>query len=248
MINIKTSKLTPKDTSILDSAVTAALDYAGLKKPSSNIQWHYYILSADDGKTQYPVINANGATSDGLQFSALMETSMDGRNVTLEAVVIDADSLEEPVSYQISPLREVYILSNTQDTPQPREPHSQLKAYTELVNEIYSFTQDDELPTPPKVFLDKISFDYYMADFSITLQETILLWMESTGNLAVNMDDPAITTPRRLEGSIKRIYMHGPARNKLMVEYLDGTTKLFPLLAPSVQTELCEEILSIIQS
>lgn len=93
-----------------------------------------------------------------------------------------------------------------------------------------------------------MDFDYYMAKLQTTLQESILLWMESNATLSVDMSSQDINTDHIPENqfNIKRVYMHGPARNHVMVEFNDNTTVDFMKVNISMQISITEDILSIL--
>ena len=144
----------------------------------------------------------------------------------------------------------MYILAAVESSEEPRqkrEPHSQLSACSKLIQEMYNDDPEYDSNMPvPKVFFSKLDFDTYMSNLSVTLEESILLWMESTGRLSVNMDDEGILVPTILKNNINRVYMHGAARNQVRVELHDGDIREFRNMSAAVQVEICNEILSIL--
>jgi len=254
MIKLKNCQITPKDINILNSAVHEALKDAKVNAELVHIDWKCQILTVDNG-TKIPVIVGQGSETENnpADYTITVRASCINDDIQLESVVIDNPiKFQNPINYQFSPIHELYIMATAEaNKPQEikREPHSQLSACSRLVQEIYSDNPDYDSNMPvPKVFFSKLDFDTYMSNLSVTLQESILLWMESTGQLSVNMDDENISVPTMLKNNIKRIYMHGAARNQIKVELLNGNTQDFHNMSASVQTEICNEILSILPS
>lgn len=258
MIKIKDCHITPKDINILNSAVREAFKEANLNVELNNIQWRCQILNIDDMKI--PVIIGQGCDIEENPFwltrnmytIAVKGTCVDS-DIQLETIVIDnPEKLDKPLTYQLSPLHELYVIAAAEaNEPEPRlqnrEVHSQLSACSKLIQEIYSDDPDYDANMPvPKVFFSKLDFDIYMSNLSVTLEESILLWMESTGQLSVNLDDDGILVPTILKNNIKRVYMHGAARNQVRVEMLNGDIREFRNMSASIQTEICNEILSIL--
>lgn len=254
MIKLKNCQITPKDINILNSAVHEALKDAKVNAELVHIGWRCQILTVDNG-TKIPVIVGQGSETENnpADYTITVKASCINDDIQLESVVIDNPvKLQNTVNYQFSPIHELYIMATAEaNKPQEtkREPHSQLSACSRLVQEIYSDNPDYDSNMPvPKVFFSKLDFDTYMSNLSVTLQESILLWMESTGQLSVNMDDENISVPTMLKNNIKRIYMHGAARNNIKVELLNGNTQDFHNMSASIQMEICNEILSILPS
>lgn len=160
---------------------------------------------------------------------------------------------QQQLHFTITPLSETTIYQKLDEIKPPEEPtkphtHSQLSACSSLIQEIYSNNPDYDINPDaiPKVFFSKLDLDYYLASLSTTLEESILLWMESTGILSVNLDSNDINMPLLLRKAFKRAFMFGPARNQVMLELLDGTSKPFSSVTPSFQLEIASEILSIL--
>lgn len=256
MIKIKDCHITPKDINILNSAVHEAFKEADMDVELHNIQWRCQILTIDGSKI--PVIIGQGCDIEENPFwltrniytIAVKGTCVDS-DIQLESIVIDnPEKLDKPLTYQLSPLHELYVIAAAEaDDPHPekREPHSQLSACSKLIQEMYNDDPDYDSNMPvPKVFFSKLDFDAYMSNVSVTLEESILLWMESTGRLSVNMDDEGILVPTILKNSIKRVYMHGAARNQVRVELHNGDILEFRNMSAAFQVEICNEILSIL--
>lgn len=254
MIKLKNCQITPKDINILNSAVHEALKDAKVDAELDCINWKCQILTIDN-TTKIPVIvgQASETKDSHSNYTITVRASCIDDDIQLESIVIDNPiKLHSPISYQFSPIHELYILEAAEaNQPQEtkREPHSQLSACSRLIQELYSDDPDYDSDMPvPKVFFSKLDFDTYMSNLSVTLQESILLWMESTGQLSVNMDDENISVPTILKNNIKRVYMHGAARNQIKVELLNGITQDFHNMSASIQVEICNEILSILPS
>lgn len=257
MIKINKCIITSKDIDILNTATKIALEEAKMDVGTLVIHWRCQILNIDDMKI--PVIIGQGYESENNPFwttthtytIAVKGTCIDS-DIQLESIVIDGDSLDKPLNYQLSPIHELYILATVEASEEPRllnkrEVHSQLSACSKLIQEIYSDdpAYDANMPVP-KVFFSKLDFDAYMSNVSVTLEESILLWMESTGRLSVNMDDEGILVPTILKNNIKRVYMHGAARNQVIIELHNGDINEFRNMSAAVQVEICNEILSIL--
>ena len=256
MIKIKDCHITTKDIDILNSAVHEAFKEANMDVELHDIRWRCQILTIDDSKI--PVIIGQGCNTEENPFwltrnvytIAVKGFCVDS-DIQLESIVIDnPEKLDTPLVYQLSPLHEMYILAAVESSEEPkqkREPHSQLSACSKLIQEMYNDDPDYDSNMPvPKVFFSKLDFDTYMSNVSVTLEESILLWMESTGRLSVNMDDEGILVPTILKNNIKRVYMHGAARNQVRVELHNGDIHEFRNMTASVQVEICNEILSIL--
>lgn len=252
MIKIKDCHITPKDIDILNSAVHEAFKEAYMDVEIHDIHWRCQILNIDNSKI--PVIVGQGYNIEentlNLYTIAVKGSCVDS-DIQLESIVIDnPEKLDTPLVYQLSPLHEMYILAAVESSEEPRqkrEPHSQLSACSKLIQEMYNDDPDYDSNMPvPKVFFSKLDFDTYMSNLSVTLEESILLWMESTGRLSVNMDDEGILVPTILKNNIKRVYMHGAARNQVRVELHNGDIHEFKNMSAAVQVEICNEILSIL--
>ena len=256
MIKIKDCHITPKDIDILNSAVHEAFKEAYMDVEIHDIHWRCQILNIDNSKI--PVIVGQGYSleenpfwlSRNLYTIAVKGSCVDS-DIQLESIVIDnPEKLDTPLVYQLSPLHEMYILAAVESSEEPRqkrEPHSQLSACSKLIQEMYNDDPEYDSNMPvPKVFFSKLDFDTYMSNLSVTLEESILLWMESTGRLSVNMDDEGILVPTILKNNIKRVYMHGAARNQVRVELHNGDIHEFKNMSAAVQVEICNEILSIL--
>ena len=255
MIKIKDCHITPKDINILNSAVHEAFNEAGMDVELHNIHWRCQILTIDD--TKIPVIIGQGCNTEENPFwltrniyTIAVKGSCVDSDIQLESIVIDnPEKLDMPLTYQLSPLHELYVIAAAEaNEPEPRkEVHSQLGACSKLIQEIYSDNPEYDPNMPvPKVFFSKLDFDDYMSNLSVTLEESILLWMESTGRLSINMDDEGILVPTILKNNIKRVYMHGAARNQVRVELHNGDIHEFRNMSPTFQVEICNEILSIL--
>lgn len=256
MIKIKDCHITTKDIDILNSAVHEAFKEANMDVELHDIRWRCQILTIDNSKI--PVIVGQGCNTEENPFwltrnvytIAVKGFCVDS-DIQLESIVIDnPEKLDTPLVYQLSPLHEMYILAAVESSEEPkqkREPHSQLSACSKLIQEMYNDDPDYDSNMPvPKVFFSKLDFDTYMSNVSVTLEESILLWMESTGRLSVNMDDEGILVPTILKNSIKRVYMHGAARNQVRVERHNGDILEFRNMSAAFQVEICNEILSIL--
>ena len=254
MIKINKCNITSKDIDILNTATKIALEEAKMDVGTLDIHWNCKILGIDNMKI--PVILGQGYeakenpfwTTHRIFTIAVKGTCVES-DIQLESIVIDGDSLDKPLNYQLSPIHELYILAAVEASEEPnkREVHSQLSACSKLIQEIYSDNPEYDPNMPvPKVFFSKLDFDDYMSNLSVTLEESILLWMESTGRLSVNMDDDGILVPTILKNNIKRVYMHGAARNQVRVELHNGDIREFRNMSPTFQVEICNEILSIL--
>ena len=246
-IYIQNNELIPESLDLLNATVLVAKPM-GLEIIPESIDWKLHILSELDQSTTVPVIQ--GSNSDELSFTPKTIAHPGNEFLELTGMTIDGPQLPEPVNYRVTPLTETYILAKLEEI-HPRKPvretQSQLSACSKLIQEMYKDDEDYNINKPvPKVFFSKLDLDFYMSRLAVKLEESILLWMESTGRLSVNMNDQDILVPHLLENHIKRIYMFGPARNKVKVEFHNGDTKDFSLMTPSVQVELCNEILSIL--
>ena len=246
MIKIN-SKLNNDDIQLLNASVQAALP-VGLSVNTDDIHWIVTNLSTLDG-TRLPIITGLVYNDNHtVKLAICVKGVIDGDDIQLQRLVIDGEALLAPVHFRVTPLTEVTILSNIPETGTRKpEAHSQLSACAKLVRDMYIDDDEYSLDKPvPKVFFSMMDMDYYFSKLAVTLEESILLWMESTGRLSVNMNDEDITVSTILQDSIKRIYMNGAARNKVTLELTNGTTRDFSSINPSVQVELCREILSIL--
>ena len=247
-IYIQNNELTPESRDLLNATVLVAKP-VGLEIIPESIDWKLHILSELDQSTSTPVIQ--GSNPDELSFTPKTIAHPENEFLELTGMTIDGPQLPEPVNYRVTPLTETYILAKLEEMhpgKPVRETQSQLSACSKLIQEMYKDDEDYVINKPvPKVFFSKLDLDFYMSRLAVTLEESILLWMESTGRFSVNMNDQDILVPHLLENYIKRIYMFGPARNKVKVEFHnDDIHKDFSLMTPSVQLELCNEILSIL--
>lgn len=246
MIKIN-SNLTNDDIQLLNASAKAALP-EGLSVNTDDIHWIVNTLSTLDG-TRIPIITGLMYNDDQtVKLAICVKGVIDGDNIQLQRLVIDGENLISPVNFRITPLTEVIILGKIPETGTRKpEAHSQLSACSKLIQDMYIDDDEYSLDKPvPKVFFSMMDMDYYFSKLAVTLEESILLWMESTGRLSVNMNDEDITVSTILQDSIKRIYMSGAARNKVALELTNGTTREFSSINPSVQVELCREILSIL--
>ena len=186
MIKIKDCHITTKDINILNSAVHEVFKEAKVDVELHGIQWRCQILNIDN--TKIPVIFGYGYESDNNPFHihkpytiAVKGTCVDS-DIQLESIVIDnPEKLDKPLNYQLSPIHELYILAAVEASEEPnkREVHSQLSACSKLIQEIYSDNPEyDPNMLVPKVFFSKLDFDDYMSNVSVTLEESILLWMD----------------------------------------------------------------------
>lgn len=140
--------------------------------------------------------------------------------------------LDDTIVFPLSPLNEAYVLAALE------EPDNQPRCQA---GNKYATLMDS--PTL-QVFQTTLEMDVQIDNVTRKLEESILLWMERNTQ-SIDMDNAAMLAPRLLR-SIKRVYMHGPARNKVMVEYHDGSTQLFREMLEPWRIELCYEILSIV--
>lgn len=255
MIKIKDCHITPKDIDILNTAVHEVFKEANMDVELHDIHWRCQILNIDGMKI--PVIVGECNTEENPLwlsrnvYTIVVKGTCVDSDIQLESIVIDnPEKMDMPLVYQLSPLHEMYILAAVESSEEPqqkREPHSQLSACSKLIQEMYNDDPDYDSNMPvPKVFFSKLDFDEYMSNVSVTLEESILLWMESTGRLSVNMDDEGILVPTILKNNIKRVYMHGAARNQVRVELHNGDIHEFRNMSAAVQVEICNEILSIL--
>jgi hypothetical protein len=228
------NELTPHDISILNATALTFLPNGAETNPDT-LQWSMDNLQ----------IKALGQNSTSLTASFIPHT--DDGFLELTGMTIDGPDMQKPLKCNITPLSEAIILSKL---PAPedntRQPQSQLCACSKLVQAIYSQENPQEPLGTPKVFFTKFDLDDYLANLAVTLQESILLFMESTNLLSIDMDFDGINTPHIMAPKIKRIFMFGPARNKLMLELHDGSHRDFSSITPSAQVEICSEILSIV--
>lgn len=250
MIKIKDCHITTKDIDILNSAVREAFKEANMDAELHDIHWRCQILTIDNSKIPV-IVGQECNTEENHVYTIAVKGSCVDSDIQLESIVIDnPEKLDMPLVYQLSPLHEMYILAAVESSEEPkqkREPHSQLSACSKLIQEMYNDNPDYDSNMPvPKVFFSKLDFDTYMSNLSVTLEESILLWMESTGRLSVNMDDEGILVPHTLKNNIKRVYMHGAARNQVRVEMVNGDIHEFRNMSAAVQVEICNEILSIL--
>lgn len=252
-IFIKDNQITPESEALLNATVNSALPVGfPFNIDSQNIHWHLSYLLGTSLSILVPVIHGVIDDSDMAPTIAKPKFVIHPEDDFLELVTMELDGprFKTPIVYRMTPLSEVYILSKLEvnNPGNTREPHSQLSACSKLIQEMYSDIPgyNVEESQIPKVFFTKFDLDFYLANLAVTLEESILLWMESTGKLSVNMNDESINMPRLLEKSIKRVFMFGPARNKVKVEFNNGDKKDFSQMTPSAQVEICSEILSIL--
>ena len=251
-INETTQSLDIKSIGLLNAALHVFLDNTIKPFSDDDIHWTVDKLHSLNGDGFY--YNISGTIDDRLTVTPVVTwSSIDTCRLT--NIQVDGAELTKLESFPVTPINEVYILATLEaHEPTPRllnrkEPHSQLSAYSKLVQAMYQDDPDYDPNLPvPKTFFTKVDFDVYMSNLSVTIQESILLWMESTGRLSVNMDDTDINVQplANTKYNIKRIYMSGPARNKITIEYNNNATTDFSNLTPSLQVELCNEILSIL--
>lgn len=248
MIKLIDSNISPRDINILNTAVNEAFKEGNIDIELHDIHWRCYILNVDSIKI--PVILGQDHESEENPYTITVKGTCVDSDIQLESIVIDSQLLDKPLNYQLSPLHEMYILAAVESSEEPkqkREVHSQLSACSKLIQEIYSDDPDYDSNMPvPKVFFSKLDLDTYMSNLSVTLEESILLWMESTGRLSVNLDDDGILVPHILKNNIHRVYMYGAARNQVKVELHNKQTYDFKNMSAAVQVEICNEILSIL--
>lgn len=241
-LNLSNTSLSPHTIDILNATALTALP-EGFPIDTKDIIWSLDLYTDQN----FPVIIGKYSNNTFLKPRYIIHIP-DG-TMQLTGMSIDSESLASPINFKVTPLNEITILSKTnQDTDNPRQTHSQLSACSKLIQEIYKDDPDysvEETKTP-KVFFSLLELDYYCSNLAVTLEESILLWMETTYRLSVNLDDEGINVPLLLDKNIKRAFMSGPARNKVKIELLNGTQKDFSELTPSVQMELAREILSIL--
>lgn len=208
----------------------------------SSIQWHVTMVNLTNSSIPI-IIGLNTANNT----TVTLKAAMDNGTVRLDWAVVDSPKLETPAQYQLSPLNEIAVMSALDAEPQQEQPRTALATKMDFMKELYSDDDDYSIDLPvPKVFFTELDMEFYMSKLTKTLEESILLWMECSGRLSVDMDDPDILFQHLLKKDIKRIYMHGTARNQVRVELHDGTAREFSSLNPSIQVEICREILSII--
>lgn len=251
-INENTQSLDVKSIGLLNAALHVFLDNTIKPFSDDDIHWTVDKLHSLNGDGFY--YNISGTIDDRLTVTPVVTwSSIDTCRLT--DIQVDGAELTKLKSFPVTPINEVYILATLEaHEPTPRllnrkEAHSQLSAYSKLVQAMYQDDPDYDPNLPvPKTFFTKLDFDVYMSNLSVTLQESILLWMESTGRLSVNMNDTDINVQplANAKYNIKRIYMSGPARNKITIEFEDNSTTDFGNLTTSLQVELCNEILSIL--
>ena len=214
-LQIIDNKLTVSSQNILDTAVETALN-ASLE----SIRWTISdeIIGLGTSENILYRISCNGDWNDDKSAFSLTGLKF--------------ESTEKPIfEYQITPLNEYYIQS--QLVPDEHEPQSQLGRRAEVIQDM--FESDIDKCTTPKAFLNIFDFDHYWSRLKVTLEESILFWMEcNTASIKLD-DDP----------NIDRVYMFGAARNQVIVDFKDGTTEAFRHLNPSTQVEICYKILSI---
>jgi hypothetical protein len=243
-LEIKNNQLTSDSIDLLNASVLVAMPM-GLELHAERADWTVDFILGTAWSCLVPVIK--GKLDDLILVPKYVIHAEEGF-LELVSMTIDGPQLTQQINYKVTPLSEVYILAKLEDKkPEKRQVHSQLGACSNLIQEMYANDDDYDINKPvPKVFFTKLDLDYYLANLAVTLEESILLWMESTGRLSVNMNDDGINMPRRLEKTIKRVFMFGPARNKVKVEFNNGDQKDFSLMTPSAQLEICSEILSIL--
>lgn len=241
MIKIKLDRennIIPDETKhLLDSMFLTALEHHNVANADSIAPMNWYLV---DNKPQ-------GSNDDG-SYKAYVNTTKDD-NVTKMTVEHMDDEAKSILTLAIYPMTEMLVLSKLQSHDTDDRPTSQLGNHMRLIQAMYQDDPDYSVDKPvPNVFFTKMDFDYYMAKLQTTLQESILLWMESNATLSVDMSSQDINT-EHIPGNqfnIKRVYMHGPARNHVMVEFNDNTTVDFMKLNISMQISITEDILSIL--
>ena len=243
-LEIKDNQLTSDSIDLLNASALAAMPM-GLELHAERADWTVDFILGTAWSYLVPVIK--GKLDDLILVPKYVIHAEEGF-LELVSMTIDGPQLTQQINYKVTPLSEVYILAKLEDKkPEKRQVHSQLGACSNLIQEMYANDDDYDINKPvPKVFFTKLDLDYYLANLAVTLEESILLWMESTGRLSVNMNDDGINMPKLLEKAVKRVFMFGPARNKVKVEFNNGDQKDFSLMTPSAQLEICSEILSIL--
>lgn len=241
MIKIKLDRennIIPDETKhILDSMFLTALEHHNVANADSIPPMNWYLT---DNRPQ-------GSTDDG-SYKAHVQLDQDD-NIKKMTVEAKDNNPKNTFTFDIYPMTEMLVLSKLQSHDTDDRPTSQLGNHMRLIQAMYQDDPDYSVDKPvPNVFFTKMDFDYYMAKLQTTLQESILLWMETNATLSVDMSSQDINTDHipGKQFNIKRVYMHGPARNHVMVEFNDNTTVDFMKLNISMQTAITEDILSIL--
>lgn len=241
MIKIKLDRennIIPDETRhILDSMFLTTLEHYNFHDADSEMPVNWFLV---DNKVR-------GSQKNG-PYTAKLTLDKDD-NIEKMTVEHNDHKSKHLFTLAIYPMTEMLVLSKLQSHDTDDRPTSQLGNHMRLIQAMYQDDPDYSLEKPvPNVFFTKMDFDYYMAKLQTTLQESILLWMESNTTLSVDMSSQDINT-HHIPGkqfNIKRVYMHGPARNHVMVEFNDNTTADFMSLNISIQTAITEDILSIL--
>lgn len=241
MLQIKLDRennIIPDETKhILDSMFLTTLEHYNFHDAASEIPVNWFLV---DNKVR-------GSQENG-PYSAKLTLDKDDNIQKMTVEHID-DKTKRIFTLAIYPMTEMLVLSKLQSHDTDNRPTSQLGNHMRLIQAMYQDDPDYSVDKPvPNVFFTKMDFDYYMAKLQTTLQESILLWMESNATLSVDMSSQDINTDHipGKQFNIKRVYMHGPARNHVMVEFNDNTTADFMKLNISMQISITEDILSIL--
>lgn len=240
MIKIN-QNLTQHDIQILNASLKAAMPDIN----SDSIHWHSSIIQTANGNAIPVVIGVIYSDDNTPATTVCVKGTIENNTIQLHNLVIDGKFKS---NFRFTPLNEIGILSAIPE-PDDNKPktHSQLSACSKLIQELYADNDEYSIDKPvPKLFFSILDMDYYFSKLAVTMEESILLWMESTGRLSVNMDDDEISVSKILQDSVKRIFMNSPARNKVSLELTNGSIKDFSQINPSVQVEICREILSIL--
>ncbi len=232
------NNIIPDETKrILDSMFLTTLEHYNFHDTASEIPVNWCLVD-----------NKVTGLQDNGPYTAKLTLDKDD-NIKKITVERDVHKSTHLFSLSIYPMTELLVLSKLQSHDTDDRPTSQLGNHMRLIQAMYQDDPDYSIDKPvPNVFFTKMDFDYYMAKLQTTLQESILLWMESNATLSVDMSSKDINT-NHIPGNqfnVKRVYMHGPARNHVMVEFNDNTTADFMGLNISIQTAITEDILSIL--
>lgn len=222
---------------ILDSMFLTTLEHHNFHDAASEIPVNWFLV---DNKVR-------GSQENG-PYTAKLTLDKDD-NIKKMTVERDDHKSTHLFTLAIYPMTEMLVLSKVQSNDTDDRPTSQLGNHMRLIQAMYQDDPEYSLEKPvPNVFFTKMDFDYYMAKLQTTLQESILLWMESNSTLSVDMSSQDINTDHipGKQFNIKRVYMYGPARNHVMVEFNDNTTADFMKLNISLQISITEDILSIL--
>jgi hypothetical protein len=241
MLQIKLDRennIIPDETKhILDSMFLTTLEHYNFHDEASEMPVNWFLV---DNKV-------TGSQENG-PYSAKLTLDKDD-NIQKMTVERNDNTSKHLFTLSIYPMTEMLVLSKLQSHDTDDRPASQLGNHMRLIQAMYQDDPDYSIDKPvPNVFFTKMDFDYYMAKLQTTLQESILLWMESNATLSVDMSSQDINT-EHIPGNqfnVKRVYMHGPARNHVMVEFNDNTTVDFMKVNISMQISITEDILSIL--